>query len=233
MNVFVGFGYHDEDEWIKDIIIPFIKELGCEVTTGEEMHGERLSTGVENRIEDCDACIGFLTKRGEKGANGYYATHRWVIEELTLALAKNKAVFEIREIGVEPQKGILGDRQRYDFDDKTKVMLEIAKFISKEKSKLTHKTFILFPPDFTNEIKPHLKSRDTRCLYRFLYKGKFYEQEEAKLERLGQRELGIIVKKIPSEEAQIEISITGPNGILWVSNFFSLGLMNVNLQKEN
>lgn len=233
MKVFVGFGYNDADKWIKETIIPFIEELGCEVSSGEDILGERLSTGVETKIEDCDACIGFLTKRGEKDGNGNYATHRWVIEELTLALGKKKAVFEIREKGVDPQAGILGDRQRLDFEDRTKVMLEIAKFISNEKSKLTHKAFILLPSDFTDEIKPHLKSRDTRCLYRFLYKGKIYEQEETKLEKLGQKELGIIVRKIPSEEAQIEITIEGPNGISWSSNFFSLGLMNVNLQKEN
>ena len=232
MKVFVGFGYNDNDKWISEIIIPFIKELGCEVTTGEAMQGERLSEGVKDRIADCDACIGFLTKRGAKDANGYYSTHRWVIEELTLALGQDKAVFEIKEKGVDPQKGILGDRQRFDFDDKTMVMLEIAKFISKEKSKFTHKTFILLPSDFTEEIKPHLKSRDTRCLYRFLYKGKFYEEEETKLEKLRQKELGIVVRKIPSEEAQIEITIEGPNDICWSSGFFSIGLTDVQLQKD-
>lgn len=233
MKVFVGFGYNDNDKWINEIIIPFIEELGCEVLTGEAMQGQQLSVGVKERISDCDACIGFLTKRGAKDANGYYATHRWVIEELTLALTLDKAVFEIREKGVDPQNGILGDRQRLDFEDTTKVMLEIAKFISKEKLKLAHKTFILLPSDFTAEIKPHLKSRDTRCFYRFLYKGKFYEEEETKLEKLRQKELGIIVRKIPSEEAQIEITITGPNGICWSSGFFSIGLIDVKLQKEN
>lgn len=232
MKIFVGFGYNENDKWIETIIIPFIEELGCQVLTGEEMQGEQLSAGVESRIDDADACIGFLTKRGEKDGNGNYPTHRWVIEELTFALAKKKVVFEIREKGVDPQKGILGDRQRLDFDDKTIVMLEIAKFISKEKAKLTHKTFILLPSEFTDEIRPHLKSRDTRCLYRFLYKGKFYEREETRLEKLGQRELGIIIRKIPNEEAQIEITIEGPNGISWSSNFISVGLMNVNLQKD-
>ncbi|MDO7173830.1 hypothetical protein [Mariniflexile sp. AS56] len=233
MKVFVGFGYNDNDNWISEIIIPFIEELGCEVSTGEDMQGEQLSVGVKDRISNSDACIGFLTRRGPVDANGHYSTHRWVIEELTLALGLDKAVFEIRENGVNTQNGILGHLQRLDFDDRTKVMLEIAKFISKEKSKLTHKAFILLPSDFTDEIKPHLNSRDTKCLYRFLYKGKFYEEEETKLEKLRQRELGIIVRKIPSEEAQIDIKITGPNGITWSSGFFSIGLMDVQLQKEN
>jgi len=64
-----------------------------------------------------------------------------------------------------------------------------------------------------------------------LYKGKFYEEESTALERLGQG-FGVIVRKIPSEEAQIEITITGPNGIHWSSGFFSIGLITVNLEKS-
>jgi hypothetical protein len=66
MKVFVGFGYNDNDKWIKELIIPFIEELGCEVVTGEEMQGEKLSDGVISRVEESDACIGFLTKRDLK-----------------------------------------------------------------------------------------------------------------------------------------------------------------------
>ena len=162
-----------------------------------------------------------------------FTTHRWVIEELTLALAKNKSVFEIREIGVDGQGGIMGDRQRFEFDDKIKVMLEIAKFISKEKSKLTHKTIIFMPPLFAKAIKPHFRSLDTKCTYRFLHKGREYEEEETKLEKLGDKRYGIIVRKIPSEEAQIEITINGPENLCWSSGFFSIGIINVKLDKES
>ena len=232
MKVFVGFGYNNNDNWINSLIIPFIEELGCEVVTGEEMQGEELSTGVITRINECDACIGFLTKRGSPNQEGFYSTHWWVISELTTALVKQIPIFEIREIGIDPQSGIAGNRQRYEFDDKAALMLELAKFISKEKTNVAHKTFILFPQEFTDEIKQHVKSRDTRCLYRFLYKGKFYEPEESKLEKFGEKEFGIIIKRIPSEEAQIEITIEGPQGISWSSSFISIGLMRVNLSKN-
>src|SRR5258705_9793705 len=232
MKIFVGFGYNERDRWISAKVLPFIEELGCEVLTGEEMQGEQLPAGVEGRIQDCDACIGFLTKREQINNSGVFTTHRWVIEELAVALKNKKAVFEIRERGVDPQGGIMGDRQRLEFEEKIDVMLEIAKFISKEKSKLTHKIFLLLPTEFTDEIRPHLKSRDTRCVYRFLYRGKFYEPEETKLEKLGERELGIIIRKIPSEEAQIEITIEGPNEICWSSSFISVGTMNIKLQKD-
>ena len=230
MNVFVGFGYNENDKWIKSLIIPFIEELGCDVVTGEDMQGEQLSDGVVARIKESDACIGFLTKRDPK-LDGTFTTHKWVIEELALALDKNIPLFEIREKGVDVQKGITGDRQWYEITDKAELMFAITKFINKEKLKFTHKTFMLVPNTFVDEIRPFLKSRDTVCKYRFLHKAKFYEPEETKLERMGQG-LGIIVKKIPSEEAQIEITVESQSSILWSSGFVSVGLINVQLQKD-
>jgi hypothetical protein len=44
---------------------------------------------------------------------------------------------------------------------------------------------------------------------------------------------GIIIKKIPSEEAQIEITVECPGSPAWSSGFVSVGLMNVELQKDN
>ena len=231
MKIFIGFGYNENDKWINDLIIPFIEELDCEVVTGEEMQGENLSEGVISRIKESDACIGFLTRRGEANANGIFATHSWVISELTAAVTLNKTIFELREKNIDPQKGMMGDKQRYEFDDKASLMLEIAKFISKERSKLIYKTFILLPKEFSDEIRPNLKY--ATCKYRFLYKAKFYDPEETRLEKLGQGSFGIIIKKIPSEEAQIEITVEAPGGISWSSEFISVGLLNVNLQKDN
>lgn len=230
MKVFVGFGYNDNDKWISSLVIPFIKELGCEVNTGEDIQGDILSAAVIAKIEESDACIGFLTRR-EKKDDGTYTTHKWVIEELAIALGKKIPIFEIREKGVDAQGGITGDRQRYEFEDKAALLFEVLKFLNKEKSKFSYKTFMLVPDNFIKEIRPLMKSRDTRCMYRFLYKAKFYEPEEAKLEKLGQG-LGIIVKKIPSEEAQIEITVEHGQTILWSSGFVSVGLINVELQKD-
>lgn len=229
MKVFVGFGYNDRDKWIKDLIIPFIEELGCEVLTGEDMQGEILSQGVISRIRESDACIGFLTRRKEM-ADGSFTTHSWVISELANALALNIPLFEVREKGVDAQSGETGDRQRYEFEDKALLMFEIAKFINKEKPKLSYKTFMLLPSEFSDSIKPNAKY--ATCKYTFLYKAKYYEPEETKLLRM-QGGYGIIIKKIPSEEAQIEITVECPGSAAWSSGFVSVGLMNVELQKEN
>lgn len=230
MKVFVGFGYNDTDKWIAELIIPFLKELGCEVETGEQMQGENLSDGVITRIKDSDVCLGFLTRRGNPNNDGIYATHSWVISELAVAVTAKKPIFELRETKIDPQKGMIGDKQHYEFTDRSLLMLELAKFISKEKAKLVYKTMILLPKEFTDEVKPSVKF--TKCSYRFLHKAKFYDPEETTLEKLGQGQFGIIIRKIPSEEAQIEITVEGP-GIKWSSDFISVGLINVNLQKDN
>lgn len=230
MKVFVGFGYNADDKWITELIIPFIETLGCEVVTGEEMQGEKLSDGVIERIKSSDACIGFLTKRGNPTPEGTYSTHWWVLQELSIANTLGKPNFELREKGVEPQKGIGGDRQRYEFTDKTQLLVEVTKFVMKEKSKLTYKVFMLLPPEFSSEIRPHY--RYAKCKYRFQYRGKYYDPEEVPIERM-QGGYGIIITRIPSEEAQIDISVEGPSGISWNSGFVSVGLMNVHLQKDN
>jgi hypothetical protein len=232
MKIFIGFGYNDRDKWINELVIPLIKVLGCEIETGEEMQGERLSEGVVERISEADACIGFLTKRGDTpNADGKFPTHRWVIEELNTGLNKGKPIFEIREKGIDHQKGSNGDRQNLDFDNHSVALLEVAKFVMKEKSKLSTKTFMLLPPDILNEIRPHLTNGDITCSYKFMYKTRNSEPEVTTIERF-QGGYGIIIRKIPSEDALIEIKIKGPNKLSWSSGFVSVGLINVHIQKD-
>ncbi len=232
MKVFIGFGYNEEDKWIEQLVIPMVEALGCEVSTGEEMQGERLSEGVIDRISDSDACIGFLTKRGKKSnQDGTFPTHRWVIEELTTALNKGKPIYEIREKGIDFQNGIIGDRQRLEFEDTSRVLLNVVKFVMKEKNKLSTKIFMLLPPEILIDIRPYLVNDDITCTYRFMYKTKYYDPEIATLERF-QGGYGVIIKKIPNEEALIEIKIKGPNRLSWSSGFVSVGLINVHLQKD-
>jgi hypothetical protein len=228
MKVFIGFGYNKKDKWIKELIFPFIQALGCEIHTGEDMQGEDLSDGVITRIKESDACIGFLTKRDKMG-NGNFTTHSWVISELANAVTAKIPIFEVREKGIDPQKSQSGNKQFYEFEDKSFLMLEIAKFISKEKNKLAYKTFMLLPKEFSEAVGPHAKF--AKCTYTFLYKAKQYEPEMTSLQRM-QGGYCIIIKKIPNEEAQVEINIECPSGT-WSSGFVSVGLMNVNLLKDN
>lgn len=229
MKVFVGYGYNDADKWIRDQVIPLLEALGCKVLTGEEMAGENLAVGVLNRIDECDALIGFMTKRGQPDANGVFTTHHWVIAEVAAAIAKEKIAFEIREKGVDPQKGIAGDRQRYDFEDHASVLLEVTKFIMKEKTKLSYKAFMLMPFEFAQSIKDHIKF--ATCTYKFLHNAKEYEEEKTKIIPTPGGYM-IYVKQIPDENCTVQVTVASPGGT-WTSPYVSVGLININLSKEN
>jgi hypothetical protein len=232
MKVFVGYGYNEQDSWVKQLVIPLIETLGCVVVVGEEMQGEDLSDGVIERISDSDACIGILTRRGEKkNTDGTYPTHRWVIEELATALAKEKAIFEIRETGIDGQKGIGGSKQRYEYKKTAEVLLQVAKFIMKEKRKVSGRIFMLIPPEIIAEIRPLLSSGDIECEYRFMVKTRTTEYAKTAVERFGGG-LGVVIKNIPDDDASIEIVIRGPQRLTWSSGFVSVGSINVHIQKD-
>jgi len=229
MRIFIGFGYNDNDKWIADVVIPFVKVLDCEVLTGEEMQGQRLSDGVLTRIKQADALIGFLTKRSGPAANGSFTTHQWGIEEVAAALALNKDIFVIREKGVDPQAGISGDRQKFEFDEKLNVMLEIATFINAQKAKRLYKTFMLLPQEFTELIRPHYKF--AKCSYKFWDSGREYQSEPTQLIRMNGG-FQVAISNIPNDYCTVQITVEFP-GHIWSSDYVPVALNNVQLQKDN
>lgn len=232
MKVFLGFGYNDNDTWVEDLVIPFLQTLGCEVLTGENMQGEDLKQGVLERIRESDVCIGLLTKRDDPDGDGVFTTHKWVIQELAAAAAMDNPkipTFEIREKGIDPQKGMLGATQYLEFTDKAILLLHLAKFVLKEKGKLAFKTFMLLPHSFSEAIKPSL--RHTTCNYRFWHKGKEYEPQKADLLKMPAG-FSVIIRNIPSEDALLELTVDSPGG-KWSSGYVSVGSINVELSKSD
>jgi len=231
MKVFLGFGFNGNDNWVEELVIPFLQTLGCEVLTGEDMQGEDLKQGVLERIREADVCIGLLTKRSDPDGDGIFTTHKWVIQELAAAAAFDNPkipTFEIREKGIDPQSGLLGASQYLEFDDRAILLLQLAKFILKEKGKLAFKTFMLMPQSFSDAIKPSLKH--TSCNYRFWHKGKEYEPQKATLLKMPAG-FSVIIRNIPSEEALLELTVDGPGGT-WSSGYVPVGSINVELSKS-
>jgi hypothetical protein len=110
MRVFVGFGYNPRDAWIEDSVFPILRDLGFAVVDGKDMHGETLQPGVEQRIQQSDAVVGFLTLRQGQG-NADFTSHIWVRDELLYARGLGKPIVPIKEEGVNVPDGLLGDRQ--------------------------------------------------------------------------------------------------------------------------
>ena len=81
MKIFVGYGYNDRDKWIEEHVFDLIRAFGVEPISGKEIYGEQLEDGVRRQIRECDAFLGFTTRR-DKLQDGRYTTHRWVTDEI-------------------------------------------------------------------------------------------------------------------------------------------------------
>ena len=41
MRVFVAFGFHEPDKWVRNHVVPLVEAFGARVVTGEELAGQR------------------------------------------------------------------------------------------------------------------------------------------------------------------------------------------------
>jgi hypothetical protein len=131
MRVFIGYGYNERDKWIERDVFPILEAMNLEIVNGKDMHGDVLQEEVKERIEYSDGLIGFSTLRqGQKKAD--FGSHIWVRDEMAHALALKKRVVEIREKGVNIGEGLVGNRQRIEFDpkDRLRCVAELAKVVS-------------------------------------------------------------------------------------------------------
>jgi hypothetical protein len=73
MNIFIGFGYNNNDQWIKELVFPLVHSFDASISTGEDLHGEIISQEVFERIKKADGVLAFLTPR-----------RRWPLGDLPL-----------------------------------------------------------------------------------------------------------------------------------------------------
>jgi hypothetical protein len=131
MRIFIGYGYNERDQWIETDVFPILEAMNLEIVHGKDMHGDVLQDGVKERIENSDGLIGFSTLReGQKKAD--FASHIWVRDEMSHALALKKRVVEVREKGVNIGEGLVGDRQRVELDPKNRLrcIAELVKVVN-------------------------------------------------------------------------------------------------------
>jgi hypothetical protein len=228
MKVFVGFGYNDRDKWVPDLVFSIIRAFGDEVMTGEDQQGEQITDAVRLKIQQSTAFIGFATRRDQIG-EGKWTTHRWVTDEMALALAQKIPVVEVREQGVDDQGGILGDRQRivYDENQRDKCLVELVKTIGKW-HQVNRVKLQLLPDEYAHEIFPLLRKEDLRCTYRLLSDG--MEQGEIATKVVPIKGgLFIEAKDVP-RDALIQVHVRY-QGTSWISSFESIDSLGIRLQK--
>lgn len=231
MNIFVGFGYNEKDKWIKELIFPLLECFDVKISTGEDLHGQIISDEVKARIEKADGVIVFLTRR-EKLESGKYTSHRWVYDELSTSIALKVPAVEIRDVLVDPQGGLPGDRQRIEFnlDNKAQLLVEVAKLLASWRRNIKPKRLFLMPRDIVQDVRPHINKDTLKCTYRFMTGSKESQEFKAKPFKYGQG-LCIDVFNVPSEDSLVQINIDGPN-FEWSSDYESVQLLSINLLKN-
>ena len=227
LKVFVGYGYNERDQWIPDLVFPLVRAFGCEVLTGEDMQGLQLSPEVQRRIENADGLIAFRTRREGPDAQGVYTSHRWVDNELTLAIGNNARVVEVREAGVDPQDGLAGDRQRIEYKEaeRDKLLVELAKTVG---SWVRVSRLQLLPQSFVSEIRPLLGAPGFRCSYTVLDGSRESAPRETAVRPI-KGGLFIWADGL-SSESLIQVTIEG-NGKRWTSDYEGLDSVGINLKQ--
>ncbi len=231
MNIFIGFGYNDNDKWIKDLVFPLVQSFDATIVTGEDLHGQILSLEVADRIKRADGVLAFLTQR-DAMTNGKFTTHQWVRDELITAINHKVPAVEIREINIDAQGGIVGDRQRIEFalDDKAKLLVELAKMLSAWRRNLKARRLFLMPRDIVQDARAYINKEDLKCTYQFMNGSKESEIYKAKPFKFGQG-LCVDIYNVPSEDSLVQVTITGPH-FEWSSDYESVQLLSINLQKS-
>ena len=225
MKICVGYGYDVRDAWIEDSVFRLVKAFGDEVTSGKEIFGQNLDSGVRNEIARSHALIGFTTRRDPIGAMDTWTTYQWVKDELaTAATAQPPIPFvEVRETQVDTQGGMLGGRARITYDEqhRDRCLVDLAEAIGGWHRLPRAFEIELMPEDFAKEVRPLLlRDPGLRCRYHVLARDGTEEGPEFPTTILKRPGRLAIRTGAVSRDAAIMVKIwSGTNQLLWSSDW--------------
>jgi hypothetical protein len=230
MNVFLAFGYHDRDSWIRNLIVPVVRAFGDEPLVGDVLYGDTLSEGVREQLDSAHAISGFLTRRTDHDGNLTDSTHWWVLQELAIGVARDLLVLPVREEGVDTQQGIAGAHQwiEYKPSERDRCLVEIVTALGRWHSDATIRLQVL-PEDCAAELRPLLRAPDLRVWYQLLIGGDEKEPTRTKLVPI-KGGLFVTVRGVP-RDALVQLRVEA-QGKLWTSDYESLDSIGVHLAKE-
>jgi hypothetical protein len=218
MRIFIGYGYHQRDLWIEDLVFDLVRASGFEPVDGKELYGQGLSEGIRGTIAQCQGVLGFTTKREDANGN-QDGTHRWVIEELLIADGLGKPSIEIIELGLT-QMGSRVGRQHivYDPNNRERVLIELVKALGRWRNNLPI-LVRLVPDEIIKEIRPNLGMATLQCTYKVYRDGNESEPREGKLRKM-QGGVCVEIQEVDGN-CLISLSISFGNKV-WESGFDSL-----------
>ena len=115
-RAFVGQSFAPADELVNNSVQKFLESIGIEVITGERPAARSVSEKVKARIEIADIFVGIFTCREELAKAGEWSASMWVVDEKAYAIAMDKKLVLIKEVGVQSIGGLQGDYEYLEFD---------------------------------------------------------------------------------------------------------------------
>jgi hypothetical protein len=115
-RAFVGQSFAPADERVNNTVRKFLELIGIEVITGERPAARSVSEKVRTRIESADIFVGIFTCRDELAKGGEWSTSLWVVDEKAYAIAMDKKLVLLKEVGVQSIGGLQGDYEYLEFD---------------------------------------------------------------------------------------------------------------------
>ncbi len=227
MKIFVAYGYNERDKWIEELVFPILRAFGVDCETGEETYNGSISEIVKRKIQVCDALIAFTTKREPQNTESV-TTHQWVKDELAIAVAHDKKIVEVREIGVDSQGGITSGYKKIKYDEKArdKCLVEIVKAVGDWKKNNLVRVQLL-PEGIHNDLRPLLNDQGLSCHF-VIRTGSFNtEEKQAKIERIT----GGLFVYVPQLDSDSFIQISIRYGSQeWCSDYESLNSFGIHLR---
>lgn len=230
MKIFVGYGFNERDQWVEDLVFPIIQAFGDDVITGKELQGEIITESVTQKIQQSNALIGFATRRDRINIEEKWTTHRWVIDEMATALTIGLPIIEVREKGVDDQGGIIGNRQRIDYEENKRdiCMVDLVKTIGRWHEGSSIKLQLL-PDEYAQEMYSLLRDPRLRCAYKLLVDGRESNDIPIKIFPI-KGGLFVEAKNVP-RQALIQVQVEH-QGTTWISDYESTDSIGIRLRKD-
>ena len=229
MRIFIAWGYRERNGWIRELVYPVVEAFGDDVLHGEDMPGEIITEGVRQRISRADALIGFVTRREDPGDDPRI-THRWVTDELASAYGQGKRILEVREVGVDEQRGMIGDRQPiiYNPAKRDECVVEIVRTLGAWH--MTSNVMLqLLPEECAEQITPLLGNQNLRCLYTFLDGVDEGPEQRTRIRRI-KGGLFVEARNVPRQALiQLKVECAGQS---WSSDFESTDSLGIRLRQD-
>lgn len=236
MRIFIAYGYNERDRWIEETVFPLVTAFESKVIHGKDLQGETLSQEIQRRIKLSDALIAFVTRR-EELRQGTWSTHRWVTDELAFASQVGKTVVEVREIGVDPQGGIVGDRARIEYNEPHRLdtLIQLTNTLVRWHQQFRRVQVIPLKQTIRDGIvaemgiewlKGQLRQPGFRCRYRVLEGAYSSDFRDVDLQAIEGRLYFNAVDLGPRTRIQVQITAQGQ---IFTSEFESVDDVNLNV----